>query len=128
MNNLTPSEIHPTHSDTTDEIETEPPPAAALPVPDAEEGTKRLDRRGILQMGGVAALAGTAAALMGAKAAGATTGVMHFGATNGAGPTNTTLTSSNSKSTLQVTNAGLGHGGVGNVSNRNGRGYGVFGT
>jgi hypothetical protein len=65
---------------------------------------------------------------MSAKAAGAATGVMHFGATNGAGTTNTLLTSSNSKSTLQVTNAGLGHGVVGNVSNRNGRGYGVFGT
>jgi hypothetical protein len=48
--------------------------------------------------------------------------------TTRAGTTNTTLTSSNSKSTLQVTNAGLGHGVVGNVSNPNGRGYGVFGT
>ncbi|MDQ1510394.1 MAG: hypothetical protein QOG50_2238 [Actinomycetota bacterium] len=126
MNNLIPTESNLTHSDDNDE--TEPPPAAALPNPSAEDATKRLDRRGILRFGGVAALAGTAAAVMGAKAAGATTGVMHFGATNGAGTTNTSLTSSNTKSTLLVTNAGGGHGVVGDASTRDGRGYGVFGT
>jgi hypothetical protein len=127
MNNLTPIESNLTHSDTDDE--SAPPPAAALPHADDEDGPKRLDRRGILQIGGVAALAGTAVALVGAKAAGAaTSGVMHFGASNGSGTANTSLTSSNTKFTLQVSNTGLGHGIVGNASNRDGRGYGVFGT
>lgn len=124
MNNLTPSETHLTHSDTTDE--TELPPADQLD----DAGKKRLDRRGLLQFGGAAALAGTAAALLSTKAVGAAsaTGVMHFGATNGAGTANTGLSSSNTESTLTVKNAGLGHGVVGDASNPNGSGYGVFGT
>ena len=124
MNNLTPTEANLTQSDANEE--TELPPAS---VPADELGTKRLDRRGILQFGGAAALAGTAAVLMSSKVAGAaTTGVMHFGASNAAGTANTGLSSSNTKSTLHIKNAGLGHGIVGDASNANGRGYGVFGT
>jgi hypothetical protein len=126
MNNLTPTESDLSHSDA--HSETELPPDATQPASIAEAGTKRLDRRGMLRFGGVAAVAGTAAAVMGAKAAGATTGVMHFGATNGAGTTNTSLASSNSQSTLAARNTGLGHGIVGDASNPDGRGYGVFGT
>src|SRR5436190_10447032 len=114
MNNLTPSESNLTQSGVTDE--------AALPPT-----SKPVDRRGILRIGGVAAVAGTAAVVMGAKAAGAATGVMHYGANNGAGATVTSLTSSNSKHTLRVTNSGLGHCIVGDASNRNGAAYGVFG-
>jgi hypothetical protein len=114
MNNLTPSESNLTQSGVTDETE--------LP-----ETAKSVDRRGILRIGGVAAVAGTAAVVMGAKAAGAATGVMHYGANNGAGATATSLTSSNSKHTLRVTNSGLGHCIVGDASNRNGAAYGVFG-
>jgi hypothetical protein len=110
MNNLTPSESNLTQSDVTD-----------------EKTSKPIDRRGILRFGGVAAVAGTAAAVMGAKAAGATTGVMHYGANNGAGTAVTSLSSSNAKHTLRVSNSGLGHCIVGDANNRNGDGYGVFG-
>jgi len=124
MNNLTPTEANLTHSDATDESEL--PPAE----PSDETGVKRLDRRGILQFGGAAALAGTAAVLISTKAAGATTitGVMHFGTSNAAGTANTGLSSSSTKSTLHVKNTGIGHGVVGDASNANGGGYGVFGT
>jgi hypothetical protein len=114
MNNLTPSESNLTQSDVTDETE--------LP-----STSKPMDRRGILRFGGVAAVAGTAAVVMSAKAAGAATGVMHYGANNGAGADVTSLTSSNSKHTLRVTNSGLGHCIVGDASNRNAAAYGVFG-
>jgi hypothetical protein len=119
MNNLTPSESTSTHSETT---HLEPSDEAELP--------KRLDRRGVLQFGGAAALAGTAAVLMSTKVAGAaaTTGVMHYGTANGSGAANTGLTSSSTKSTLLVKNTGIGHGIVADASNANGRGYGVFGT
>jgi hypothetical protein len=126
MNNLTPSESDLSHSDV--HSETELPPDVARPDGNGEETSKHLDRRGILRFGGVAALAGTAAAVMGAKAAGATTGGMHFGASNDSGAANTALTSSNTKSTLAVKNTGVGHGIVGDASNPDGRGYGVFGT
>jgi hypothetical protein len=124
MNNLTPTEAKLTHPDATDEPEL--PPADTSD----ETGPKRLDRRGILQFGGAAALAGTAAVLMSTKAAGAATapGVMHFGASNAAGTLNTALTSSNTKSTLHIKNAGIGHGVVGDANNANGSGYGVLGT
>ena len=114
MNNLTSSESNITQSGVTDEAELPPT-------------SKPVDRRGILRFGGVAAVAGTAAVVMGAKAAGAATGVMHYGANNGAGDAVTSLTSSNSKHTLRVTNSGLGHCIVGDASNRNGAAYGVFG-
>jgi hypothetical protein len=116
MNNLTPIESDLTQSDMEEEV--------------SDEGTKRLDRRGVLQFGGAAALAGTAAALLSTKVAGAATapGVMHFGAGNEAGTANTGLNSSNGKSTLHVKNTGLGHGIFGDATNANGRGYGVFGT
>jgi hypothetical protein len=93
MNNLTPTESNLTHSDTADE--NEPSPAEATD----ETGPKRLDRRGILQFGGAAALAGAAAAVMSTKVAGAATtpGVMHYGAGNDAGTATTGLTSANSK-------------------------------
>jgi len=126
MNNLTPSESDHSHSDA--HSETELPPDAGRPDGTGEETSKRLDRRGILRFGGVAALAGTTAAVLGAKMAGATTGGMHFGAGNDAGATNTALTSTNAKSTLAVKNTGVGHGIVGDASNPDGRGYGVFGT
>jgi hypothetical protein len=122
MNNLTPIETHLTHSDAPDE--TSLPPAETS----EESGGKRLDRRGVLQFGGTAAVAGAAAVLMSTKAAGATTGVMHFGTSNGAGISNTGLSSSNTKSTLHVKNAGIGHGIVGDATNADGSGYGVFGT
>ncbi len=124
MNNLTPIEAKLTHPDATDESEL--PPAETSD----ETGVKHLDRRGILQFGGAAALAGTAAVLMTTKAVGAatTTGIMHFGASNGAGSANTGLSSSNTKSTLHIKNAGIGHGVVGDASNANGSGYGVWGT
>src|SRR4051812_15109434 len=110
MNNLTPTGSDLTQSDVISE--TELPPAATLPDQIDHGFARRLDRRGILQAGGVAALAGTAAVLAGGKAAGAATatGVMHFGASNGAGSANTALSSSNAKSTLTVKNAGIGHG------------------
>ena len=124
MNNLTPIESNVTHPDTTDE--TELPPAEATD----EAGPKRLDRRGILQFGGAAALAGAAAAVMSTKVAGAATtpGVMHFGSGNDAGTAGTGLTSSNAKFALQVKSTGLGHGIIGDASSATGRGYGVFGT
>jgi hypothetical protein len=128
MNNLTHTKSNLTPSDATDESAL-PTLGEAAADPADEAVAKRLDRRGLLQFGGAAALAGTAAAVLGTKAAAAatTTGVMHFGATNGAGTANTVLTSSNAKSTLHVKNAGLGHGLVGDATNNNGSGYGVFG-
>ena len=128
MNNLTPSEPDLTQLDVHGE--TQLPPGVASSGPGGPERSQHLDRRGILRFGGVAALAGTAAAVMGAKAAGAvsTTGVMHYGASNGAGTANTSITSSNAQSTLHVKNAGVGHGIVGDASNPSGHGYGVFGT
>lgn len=129
MNNLISTQSSLTPSDTTDEAQL--PQIGPTDTDEiAELGANRLDRRGLLQFGGAAALAGTAAAVLSTKAAAAATtpGVMHFGATNDAGTANTVLASSNAKSTLSVKNAGLGHGIVGNATNQNGSGYGVFGT
>jgi hypothetical protein len=124
MNNLTPIESNLTHSDTTDE--SEPSPAQATD----ETAPKRLDRRGILQFGGAAALAGAAAAVMSTKVAGAATtpGVMQYGATNNAGTASTGLTSANPKSALYVKSTGLGSGIIADATSATGRGYGVLGT
>jgi hypothetical protein len=101
----------------------------AAPEPHEEAGgERRLDRRGILQFGGVAALAGAAAALMGSSAADAATGVMHYGANNDAAQASTGLSSSNAKFSLHVRNPGLGHGIVGEATNADGNGFGVVGT
>jgi len=120
MNNLTSSQTNLTQLDDSEE----PSPDAAIPEPGEEaSGERRLDRRGILQFGGVAALAGAAAALMGSSPAGAATtpGIMHYGANNDAGQETTGLTSSNGKFSLHVKNSGFGHGIVGS-------GFGVLGT
>jgi hypothetical protein len=124
MNNLTPTESNLTHPETTDE--TELPPAEATD----ETDPKRLDRRGILQFGGAAALAGAAAAVMSTKVAGAATtpGIMHYGAGNDAGTASTGLTSANSKSALYVKSTGLGSGIIADATSATGRGYGVLGT
>ncbi|HTK16337.1 MAG TPA: hypothetical protein VL769_08100 [Acidimicrobiia bacterium] len=124
MNNLTPTESNLTHPDTTDE--NEPSPVEATD----ETGPTRLDRRGILQFGGAAALAGAAAAVMSTKVAGAATtpGVMHYGASNDAGTATTGLTSANAKSALSVKSTGLGSGIIADATSATGRGYGVLGT
>ena len=136
MNNLTSSQSNLTQLDETDETDEtaetlEPSPDGAAPEPGEEaSGERRLDRRGILQFGGVAALAGAAAALIGTSAAGAATapGVMYYGARNDAGPATTGLTSSNGKFGLHVKNSGLGNGIEGEATNVDGSGFGVVGT
>src|SRR5438094_10446057 len=115
MNNLTPAEANPTQLDSEHETSHN----VATPEPNEEaSGERRLDRRGILQFGGVAALAGAAAALMGSSPAGAATtpGIMHYGANNDAGQETTGLTSSNGKFSLHVKNSGFGHGIVGEAT------------
>lgn len=134
MNNLTSSQANLSQLDS----EAEPSPDAAPPEAREEatvkeksgESERRLDRRGVLQFGGTAALAGAAAAVMGSSAVGAATatGVMYYGVNNAAGTSTTGLTSSNSKFSLHVKNGGLGHAIVGEATNADGSGFGVVGT
>jgi hypothetical protein len=112
MNNLTASEASLTQLDSTT----------------AKDKERRLDRRGILQFGGAAALAGAAAAVMGASPAGATTDFMQYGANNAAGTSPTGLTSSTATFSLRVKNGGSGHAIVGEATSADGSGSGVVGT
>jgi hypothetical protein len=127
MNNLIPAQANLTQLDDAEESS---PGAASLEPGTPAGGERRLDRRGILQFGGVAALAGAAAVVMGSSAAGAATppGVMHYAANNDAGDASTGLSSSNAKFSLHVRNSGLGHGIVGEAVNADANGFGVVGT
>jgi len=126
MNNLTSAQANLTQLDDSEAA----PAVAASPDAGAVAGAeRRLDRRGILQFGGVAALAGAAAVVMGSAAGAATPpGVMHYAAHNDAGDTSTGLSSSNAKFSLHVRNSGLGHGIVGEAVNSDANGFGVVGT
>lgn len=95
----------------------EPPgvDSAAAPPTGSPQGST-WSRRALL-LGGVGAAAGAAAAVSGvasAPEARAATGVMNFGSSNNATIDQTTLTSTNSSSTLRVLNTGNSGGGAGN--------------
>lgn len=99
------------------------------------EGEGRASRRGALRLAGAAAVGG-AAALLGSSPAAAATGAMQFGASNNAGSTQTTL-SSTATTTLAVNSVGgrgvnaistgAGTGVLGRVDDPLANGFGVWG-
>ena len=67
--------------------------------------SRRFGRRNLLRLGGAAAAVGAGSVLLRPGVAGATTGAMQFGLPNDAGDAETTLTSSDGVSTLNLSNS-----------------------
>jgi len=75
--------------------------AEAAPAP----VERRLDRRNLLRLGGVAAAVGASSVVLRPSAAGATTGAMQLAQQNDAGTDSTGITSSNATDTMHVSNS-----------------------